>query len=472
MLFSLEQYRDNIAFLSAEGCVLYYKDLIELSEILLEKIGSGNLVLLLASNVPGIMASYVSLLNAGNVIIMVSEAFDISIIKNYIRIYRPDYIYCTERKALQLGEKREVLCKYGCSLVKNKDAIRKEIYHETVLLLPTSGSTGNNKFVRLSKENILDNTKAIIKFLNIKSTDRPIISLPIYYTYGLSVLNTHIYAGATILVPNVPIFQKKFWEFFLNKRGTSFSGVPYSYEILDRMGICRQSLPSLEYFTQSGGRMRNDLKIKLLNYVKDNGKRIYFMYGQTEATARMSYLPYEVAKNQKKIESVGIPISGSIMRLYSDAGLEITDPYQQGEIYFYGKSVSLGYAKDYLDLARKNDNKYCLKTGDIAYKDEDGFYYICGRKRRFVKILGIRVNLDDLEKWIYQEYNNIGCAVTGDDHKILIWIEGDKSNRIRDFIAEKLKIDRSLIEEKYLKKLPRTESGKILYAELKENEMQ
>lgn len=218
--------------------------------------------------------------------------------------------------------------------------------------------------------------------------------------------------------------------------------------------------------------MRNDLKIKLLNYVKDNGKRIYFMYGQTEATARMSYLPYEVAKNQKKIESVGIPISGSIMRLYSDAGLEITDPYQQGEIYFYGKSVSLGYAKDYLDLARENDNKYCLKTGDIAYKDEDGFYYICGRKRRFVKILGIRVNLDDLEKWIYQEYNNIGCAVTGDDHKILIWIEGDKSNRIRDFIAEKLKIDRSLIEEKYLKKLPRTESGKILYAELKENEMQ
>lgn len=467
MIFQLENHRDNVAFMGEDHSKILYKDLLELSRCIEKTIGEGNLILLLASNSMGALAYYVSLLYTGNIVMPVSEAVNEKVIKGYLERYQPDYICCAEKNTLLKSPKKNMLLSsYGYCLIQGYQEVKKEIYHETALLLPTSGSTGNHKFVRQSRENIISNAEAIIEFLEITASDRPVLALPMTYTYGLSVIHTHLYQGATILVPQSGIYQKGFWQFFAENEGTSFSGVPYSYEVLDRMGFYSMELPSLKCMTQSGGRLSAHLQERLTEFARQREIKFFLMYGQTEATARMTYLPYQLAWKGNKTGSVGIPIAGAKIRLYTEDEKEVTEAYQPGELYFYGKSVSLGYAENYKDLALANVNRYCLKSGDIAYKDEEGCYYICGRKSRFVKILGIRTNLDDIERLLQQQFPMLTCAVTGNDKKIVVWVEDSCSDDIEGYLERTIKINRCFLERRDIKKLPRAASGKLLYSDL------
>ena len=267
--------------------------------------------------------------------------------------------------------------------------------------------------VRQSYNNILSNTESIVEYLNLDSTERPITTLPMNYTYGLSIINSHLYAGATILLTENTLIQKEFWNFFKTEQATSFGGVPYTYEMLKKLRFSRMNLPSLRYMTQAGGKLSPELHKEFAQDCIDKNRKFIVMYGQTEATARMAYLPSEYAL--KKYGSMGIAIPGGSFSLIDDNGNEITEDNITGELIYKGANVTLGYAESRSDLIKGDENHGVLLTGDMAKRDKDGFYYIVGRKKRFLKMFGKRVNLDEVERIIKSEYSFLDCACDGTD---------------------------------------------------------
>ena len=207
------------------------------------------------------------------------------------------------------------------------------------------------------------------------------------------------------------------------------------------------------------------LQDKIFDYARKNKIRFYIMYGQTEATARMSYLPPECFMKRQKAGSVGIPIPGGTIEIHNADTGEKVPPYTNGEIVYLGNNVCLGYANDYQDLQHGDDNQGKLKTGDIGYLDSDGFLYITGRKKRFVKILGKRINLDDMESKINHEFE-ISCAVVGNDKEVCIYIDTDQTEKILNYSLKLFDIHAQNIQVKYIEEIPRLQSGKSNYTEL------
>ena len=317
--------------------------------------------------------------------------------------------------------------------------------------------------VRLSKENILENAKSIAQYLDIDQNERAITSLPMHYSYGLSVINSHLISGATILLTEDSYIQRDFWVFAREQRVTSFSGVPFTYEILKKMKFWNRNLPTLRTLTQAGGKLSNEL----IEYFAKNAKlrdvNFYVMYGQTEATARMSYLPCQYTI--EKIGSIGQAIPGGKFEIWTDMVI-VEESNIIGELVYKGKNVSLGYAECFNDLLRGDDNKGTLYTGDLVYKDNDGFYYIAGRKKRFLKLFGNRISLDYTEDLLKKQFN-IDVACVGTDDKMIIYTTDlEQKDNIINFLVVTLKLNRIVFETRYLKNIPRSETGKVLYAEL------
>ena len=201
--------------------------------------------------------------------------------------------------------------------------------------------------MRLSYNNIYNNTKNIVKYLKIEQSHRTITTMPPFYTYGLSIINTHLYMGASIFVTNMRVIEKVFWKLFNELKITSFGGVPYFYEIIKRLNFSKMNLPSLKYFTQAGGPLNRELIEYFLDYAETNKITFIVMYGQVEATSRMTYLPHEISR--KKIGSIGIPIPGGKIRLENNK----SNDDKKGEIIYEGQNVSMGYAKNFKDLKKR-----------------------------------------------------------------------------------------------------------------------
>jgi acyl-coenzyme A synthetase/AMP-(fatty) acid ligase len=289
------------------------------------------------------------------------------------------------------------------------------------------------------------------------------------YTYGLSIINSHLSVGATILLTEKSIMQREFWSFFTEQGATSFGGVPYTYEMLDKLMFFRRKLPSLRTMTQAGGKILPALHQKFAEYAQREGKNFVVMYGQCEATARMSYLPPEHALD--KVGSMGIAIPGGKFLLIDAEGKEILEPETVGELVYDGENVTLGYAECADDLVKGDERHGRLVTGDMAKRDADGFYYIVGRKKRFLKIFGNRVNLDETERLIKGAFPGVDCACGGVDDKMKIYVatdgvEGIDESRIRDFVAEKTHLNFAAFEVMSVPEIPKNASGKTLYSEL------
>ena len=262
--------------------------------------------------------------------------------------------------------------------------------------------------------------------------------------------------------------QKDFWTQLKEFKATSFGGVPYTYEMLDKLRFFRMNLPYLKTMTQAGGRLPLSLHEKFAKYALDNDKNFVVMYGQTEATARMSYLPQE--KSLEKAGSIGIAIPGGEFSLEGEDGQKITQPNVAGELVYMGDNVTLGYAESREDLAKGDERNGVLHTGDMAKFDEDGFYYIVGRKKRFLKIFGNRVNLDETEQLIKTEFKELDCACCGIDDCMYIFVDSqNKVDEILHFISQKTGINHSAFKVKSIEKIPRNESGKVLYPSLEEH---
>ncbi|MEE3466956.1 MAG: AMP-binding protein [Eubacterium sp.] len=397
-----------------------------------------------------------------------------------------------EKVSTRIGQKVDVTTKisgevrfdrYGYDLVRLKSSIEEieelaripsekeqmegkkpRLHPDLALLLTTSGSTGSPKLVRQSRTNVLVNAASIVDYLEIGEFDRAITTLPMSYTYGLSIVNSHLLAGAELLLTDISIMQRDFWDFFQKEKASSLAGVPYTYEMLKKLKFMKMLLPSLKYMTQAGGRLRPELHKEFAEFATLTRKRFYVMYGQTEATARMAYLPYVHA--EKKVGSIGVAIPGGALFLEDENGEQITEPHKVGELVYHGRNVTYGYAEELADLAKGDENDGVLHTGDMAEMDEDGYFFITGRKKRFLKIYGNRVSLDECEELIENHFS-VECACTGEDDEMRIFVTGKIGEAVVvDFIAGKTGLNPKAFTVKNVPTIPRSGSGKKAYGEL------
>ncbi|WP_414830122.1 AMP-binding protein [Alteromonas sp. H39] len=285
---------------------------------------------------------------------------------------------------------------------------------ELALVLLTSGSTGGGKAVSLSYTNIRENTRSICQYLPIRQNDITLASMPFSYSYGLSVLNTHLASGASVAITKLTLMDKGFWDLMESLPVNSLAGVPHWYEMLIRLRFTQRNLPALRYFTQAGGRLSAQTIQALTEFADNNNSQFFRMYGQTEATARMAWLHPQRAG---KPDAIGQAIPGGTLYLEDEEGRPITEPGIAGELCYSGPNCMLGYAGDVGDLASFGEYGD-LKTGDLACLDEDGDYRIVGRKKRIIKLLGERINLDGLESLFAAKALEVKCF--GDDSRLHI----------------------------------------------------
>lgn len=282
-----------------------------------------------------------------------------------------------------------------------------------------------------------------------------------YYSYGLSIINSHLIKGATILLTDKTYAQREFWNFLRENEATSMAGVPYTWEMLRRLRFFRMDLPSVKTLTQAGGKLNADIAREYIENAAQTGRKFIVMYGQTEATARMSYLPWDKALD--KCGSVGITVSGGRFELIDNQGNVIQESNVDGELIYYGDNVSLGYAECAADLLKGDENLGRLATGDIAHRDQDGFYYITGRLKRFVKIWGNRCNLDQLEQIV--KTITISCACVGVDDCVTIFTTQDGvEQEIKSLLTAKTGLNTRAFQVKKIDKIPTTVSGKLDYS--------
>ena len=465
-MWNLLEFKDNTAVVTEDGKTFSYARLSEETEALAAVVPDRCLVFNLCSNTAGSLIGYVSFLNHGIVPLMLDEHIDRELLDNFLTLYKPDYLWLPTDKTAEF-EGEAVYASNGYTLLKRADEHVYPLYGELALLLTTSGSTGSPKFVRQSYKNIQANTRSIVEYLEIGETERAITTLPMNYTYGLSIVNTHLAAGATLLLTRKTLMQREFWDFFTQQKATSFGGVPYTYEMLDKLMFFRRKLPDLRTMTQAGGKILPELHKKFAEYAGREGKRFVVMYGQAEATARMAYLP--AAKALEKYGAMGIAIPGGKFDLIDADGGRITTPETVGELVYTGDNVTLGYAVCGEDLAKGDERGGVLQTGDMAKFDADGYFYIVGRKKRFLKIFGNRVNLDETERLIKAHYPDFECACAGVDDAMKIFVTDEtKIKEVQAFVAEKTHLNFTAFHVKYLPEIPKNDAGKTLYQELNE----
>lgn len=466
-MWNFEQFKNNVAIIDEYGTDVSYEDLIEFGDKVASVISERSLVFVMCTNSIGSVAGYASFVNKGMVSVLLNAHLEKELLDNLVETYKPEYIWvptemCTEYEKYNV---QNVFSEYGYTLLKTTFDINYELYDELCIMLTTSGSTGSPKFVRQSYKNVESNAKSIVQYLELNSSERPITTLPMNYTYGLSIINSHFMVGATLLVTDKGLMQKEFWKFFKGAEATSFGGVPYTYEMLERLRFFKMGLPSLRYMTQAGGKLTPELHKKFAEYADQKNVKFIVMYGQCEATARMGYLPAE--KSLEKYGSMGIAIPGGKFKLIDVNGNDITEPHVTGELVYYGSNVTLGYAECGQDLIKGDERFGELCTGDMAQFDEDGYYYIVGRKKRFLKIYGNRVNLDEVDRMIKTKFDNIDVASAGiDDHMYIFVTEERYANDVVKFVVEKTGLNPAAFQSIVIDSIPKNDAGKTLYKEL------
>jgi acyl-coenzyme A synthetase/AMP-(fatty) acid ligase len=410
------------------------------------------------------MLVYLSMLRGGHAVFLANAQMDASLKSNLVRVYQPDLIWSIDSSD-RFEEYDPLSGSDNAAFYIKKKQDRIEIHSDLALLLSTSGTTGSPKLVRLSYKNIQANADSIVDYLEITKDERAITTLPLHYSYGLSVLHSHLLAGAMLVCTNQSVIAKPFWEVFRAQSCTSIAGVPFTYQMLDRLRFDRMELPSLHTMTQAGGRLDNKRIRKFSDTAQQKNIHFFVMYGETEATARISYVPYSVLP--KKIGSIGIPIPGGVMSIF-DEGKETTEPDIEGELVYKGNNVMMGYAENRGDLARGDEMNGVLHTGDLAYRDRDGYFFVTGRLKRFLKIFGLRLNLDDVEEALESHLSKaVVCTGSDDELKIVVETKDPKDlEEASNYIIDLYRLHHSVVHAAGLDILPRTSSGKKDYKEI------
>lgn len=458
------QPSEKLAAIDANGQSVTYGELSSFAKEISWYIEPRSLVFMMTENTVGGIVWIMGLLESRNVPLILNAHTEEELFSNMMSLYLPAYL-CVPSEHPLVEKYDTVKEAYGYTLLitQNKPCpMHEDLSH----LLPTSGSTGSPKLVRHKYENIAAAALNISTFFELTSEDRPLLVLPLYYTMGLSVVFSHLYVGATVLITNQNMTDRAFWAFIKERKATSFTGVPYSYEILNLMRFFRMELPDLKLLTQGGGKMPKALNLKFAEYCRDNGKQWIATYGQSEGTARMAWLPAEYALD--KVGSIGVAVPNGELSLVDIDDNLITEPNVQGEMCYRGKNVTMGYARCREDLTLGDERNGYMKTGDLAYRDEDGCYFIVGRMGRFLKLYGMRIGLDECEQIIKAKYP-VECACTGTDEKMYVYITDESLiASVKDELVAKTKLVATAFEIKVIPAIPKNEAGKILYSKLNE----
>ncbi|WP_124067997.1 AMP-binding protein [Clostridium sp. E02] len=467
-LFEKERlYRDHILALDEKNRTVTYQELNFFAEDFYKNISKKSLIFILCSNTIGSLLGYLGCLKTGVVPLMLESHIHEDLLSGLIKKYQPEFLYVPDSCSNQEGEYEISWKAWGYCLCRRRICQPSSLYGELSLLLTTSGSTGSPKLVRQSGDNIDANAASICEYLAIDENERPITTLPMNYTYGLSIINSHVLKGATILLTEQGMVEQEFWNFIKEKKATSFGGVPYTYEILKRIGFMDMELPELKTMTQAGGKLSVNLHREFALYAERTRKKIVVMYGQTEATARMGYLPS--SKAVERCGSMGIAIPGGRFWLKDEEGKEILKADTEGELVYEGKNVALGYAGCAEDLKRQDEWNGILFTGDLAKRDLSGYYYITGRKKRFLKLFGKRINLDEVERMLKESFEGVDFACVGSDDRLMIYTDSateDGQVLILDYLLRMLGINGKSVLVRCLNQIPKNEAGKTLYTKL------
>lgn len=397
--------------------------------------------------------TYVDELERRGTVALIDPAMAADRFDGLVDRYRPDVVLGTpedlEAAGLAVTSRGDQI-----TLARHeRDSGAVEHLHEDLqLLLSTSGSTGSPKFVRLSAQSVCANAVAIAESLHLEETERAITCLPLHYTYGLSIVHSHLAAGAAIVCTPPSLLAGEFWDRFRRHEATSLAGVPFSYRIYDRLQLLEDPPPSLRSMTQAGGKFDAASVQRWAARLGEQGRRFYVMYGQTEATARMSVLPPELAVAHPA--TVGHPVPGGHFEIDEDS-----------EVVYHGPNVMMGYATCREDLAVGDELRGVLRTGDLGELTEEGLLRITGRRKRIAKLSGVRVSLDDVEA----SASGVArlAALAGDD-RIRLVVEGEVQDErhFRRAVAAATGVAARDLEVVTVAELPINASGKIDYARL------
>ena len=446
--------KDKVAAIDDSERSITYSDICDFSAEFARQLPQRSLIFILSENCIGSLLGYTAALSNRIVPLIIGAATEGGLYNHLYELYQPEYLWMPQAKA---EGKVVVFSAWNYCLVKtgNKPT---PMYDELSLLLPTSGSTGSPKLVRHSYRNIEANADNVRRLFGLTEEEKAMAILPMHYTMGLSVIASHLLAGATLLLSGRSLLDKGFWAML--KEATSFTGVPYSFEILTKMRFTRMDLPNLRIITQGGGKLTEAMWNMLAQYAKDNGKQFIATYGQSECTARMAYLPAEMAL--EKVCSIGIAEPGGQLSIVDDDGNETFEGEAQGEMVYRGENVTLGYATCRDDLMKADENHGVMHTGDLARRDADGCYFIVGRLKRFLKIYGLRIGLDEVERMVKSEYKT-DCYCKGDDEKLVVLVTDVRLQDILPaFIEEKTHLFHQRVEVQVVKEILRNEAGKVI----------
>ncbi|MEY4642139.1 MAG: hypothetical protein RLZZ227_2133 [Pseudomonadota bacterium] len=432
-----------IATIDDSGRSLSYLDLERLGAMLLADIGDSRaLIAIEAVNTSAFVAVYLAAMRSEHVVLLLPRGEA-----------RPDSRICAAFQPNWFISAHPDGCCVAQGAVSRSDDLNAELK----LLLPTSGSTGSPKLVKLSAANVSANARSIAQYLALTQRDVAITTLPLSYSYGLSVLNSHLLVGARIALTEASVSTDAFWSFFAQVGASSFAGVPHTYDMLEKRGFLDEFHPSLRYFTQAGGRLPPERVMRFAKYAQEHACRFFVMYGQTEATARIAYMPPEDLSRYP--DFIGRPIPGGALQLKGAA-----EPGAIGELVYSGPNVMMGYAQQRADLLSGSGIGE-LATGDLAVQDvATGYFKIVGRSSRFIKPFGLRISLDDVEARLAAA--GIAAIATGDDSLLVVATQQQVSARASAGLAADLKIPIAALAFIYLPEPPRLDNGKVDYASI------
>ena len=500
LIDSTKRFPEREAIIQGESCVSYQQLSRRAASVAAylrrQGLQQGDRVGILVQNSAEYVAVYYGILAAGGVVVSLNTATRARDLSNWLQHSEAGWLFAeashpefeallqnlsteiaivevrgsgTNTAAAQYPDLSGILAD-DQGLLNNPDRIADD---DLATIIYTSGTTGHPKGVMLSHRNICTNIGSILDYLQLDHTDRVMNVLPFYYSYGNSVLHTHLAAGASIILENSMLYPRRVMERLVELKATGFSGVPSTYSLLlNRIRLDDFSLSSLRYLTQAGGALSAGSIRQLCKLVPN---AIFFvMYGQTEACARLSYLPPE--KIEEKAGSVGIPVSGVKLEIRNEQG-ELMPTGETGEIWAAGDNIMQGYWSD-PEMTATVLAEGWLKTGDLAYQDEDGYFYLVGRSSDMIKSGAHRISPGDIEEVLLELDGIDEAAAIGIDDELLgqiikaVIVSGPGSELDRRTVLAHCRKNLAsykipkLVE--FVDQLPKTSSGKIMRYKLQE----
>jgi acyl-CoA synthetase (AMP-forming)/AMP-acid ligase II len=412
------------------------------------------------------LISYLAAIEAGHAVVMLNPELDCRLKSNLIERFQPDFIIAPATHAPETNPDYSIQSDGSQVLLRAPDPHRHAVHPDLTLLISTSGTTGSPKFVRLSWRNLESNAQQINVALRNTERSCAMITAPIFNGYGQSVIHTHLLAGGSFVLTRQRLISQEFWDIARDAECNSIGGTPYFYQVLDRLDLDSLQVPRLSKFVQTGGRLPEDLALKFHRIASQRRGTLHLMYGQAEATARMTGLEPHFLPDA--VRSVGQVLAGGRLTVERDG--QRCGPIEEGELIYEGPNVMMGYATHPGDFQKGDSQGGRLATGDLGYRDDRGLFYITGRKARFAKLFGWRVSLDDVEEMLSHTgpVAAVNEAVNQGD-RIVIYTERSSAALEEPVqrLAAKVRIHYSGFEIRSVGSIPRLANGKVDYRSLR-----